>query len=119
MSKWRLQIQGGEYGPYSLEQLGQYAGEGRFAPGDLVRHDASQDWVEAGQVPEIAGLFSAGAGSGESATAAAPEPPPAPAAKKPRKKGLLRRPLFWVIFILLVLVYLGAVVATNLPYIYL
>jgi hypothetical protein len=119
MNEWYLRIEGTDYGPYSLEQLVQYAGEGRINPGNFVRQTTSSDWMEAHQIPELADVFTS---VGEiSAAAEKSEPPPAPAVKKHRRKNLLRRPLFWIVFFLvlvLVVVYLGFVVITNLPYIH-
>ena len=119
MSKWHLRIEGTDYGPYSLEQLVQYAGEGRISPGSFVRQDPSPAWLDAREIPELAEFLTLN--SEISITAAKSEPPPAPEAKKPRRKSLLRRPLFWIFFFLvlvLVVVYLGFVIITNLPYIH-
>ena len=103
MEEWYLRIDETEYGPYSLEQLVQYIGEGRVSGDHGVRQGPSPDWMKARQVPALAELFTSS--SGGSATAPVKsEAPPLPAAGKPRKKSLLRRPLFWIILILSLLV---------------
>ncbi len=115
MDEWHLSIAGKDYGPYSLEKLGQYAKEGRISPDDFIWKNNFPNWLEARQVPELAGFFPF---SEISEAVAETEYPTQAAAKKQRKKELLRRPLFWIIFIL-ILAYLAAVAITNLPYIYL
>ena len=115
MDEWHLRIAGKDYGPYSLEQLIQYVKEGRISPDDFIWKDNFPNWLEARQVPELADFFSF---SEISAAAAETEPLPQVPVKKQPKKGLLRRPLIWIIF-MLILVYLAAVAAANLPYIYL
>ncbi len=51
--KWHLQRGGETYGPYSQEQLQDFAGQGRIAPQDLVRSEETGEWVQASEVPGL------------------------------------------------------------------
>ncbi|MFT4189468.1 MAG: NINE protein [Aeromicrobium sp.] len=51
-------VNGAEYGPYTVEQLQQYAGSGNITADSHVRVDGG-DWVTASALPELAGAFPA------------------------------------------------------------
>ncbi len=51
--QWYLTRGGNQYGPYNLEQLWQFAQEGRVQPDDLVWHEGLHQWVEAGTLEEF------------------------------------------------------------------
>jgi len=52
-----LGIDGKEYGPVSLEQLKQWAGEGRLNAQSRVQQLGSTEWQTAGEFPELSVLF--------------------------------------------------------------
>ncbi len=66
-TKWFMKTKGGEYGPYTWDQLLGYAREGRVMRDDLVKSEAMSDWVIASHQE---GLFEGTSGK------AAPPPPP-------------------------------------------
>ena len=49
-------VNGTEYGPYSLEQLTQFAGTGNITQNSHVRADGGE-WVLASAMPELSGTF--------------------------------------------------------------
>lgn len=49
-------VNGTEYGPYSLDQLTQFAGTGNITPNSHIRADGGE-WVLASAMPELAGAF--------------------------------------------------------------
>ncbi|SFH94427.1 Uncharacterized membrane protein YckC, RDD family [Tindallia magadiensis] len=63
--QWYLAKKGQQYGPYTWEQMIQFAGEGRISPEDYVRHHQMNEWKPAA---EIEGLIH---------RQASPIPPPA------------------------------------------
>jgi len=69
---WYVSSEGQQLGPYTGEQLVQFAQEGRIATDTLVWAEGMADWLPAAQIP---GLFPAAA----PVAAAAPAPTPAPA----------------------------------------
>ncbi|HEX2590082.1 MAG TPA: DUF4339 domain-containing protein [Rhizomicrobium sp.] len=54
---WTISVDGRIYGPYSLEQMRTFAGEGRLAPTSLVARPDQQNFRDASEVPELAALF--------------------------------------------------------------
>jgi membrane protease subunit (stomatin/prohibitin family) len=66
--QWHLAINGATHGPYTTQQLADAAGRRELSPATLVWNASQPDWLPAGSVPTLAGLFSA------------PPPPPPPAA---------------------------------------
>jgi len=52
---------GKTYGPISLEQLKQWAVEGRVNPQTEVQTEGAADWKKAAEIPELAALFPGGA----------------------------------------------------------
>jgi hypothetical protein len=66
---------GQQFGPFSVEQLSQFAAQGTFTAQCLVWRHGMVGWQEAGSVPELARIFPL--------TAAPPVPPPAQAAVPP------------------------------------
>jgi hypothetical protein len=74
---------GKPYGPISLEQLKQWAAEGRVGPQTAVQTEGAADWKKAGEMPELAAVFPGGAPPASSG------PPPVPAAASgAQQKGL-------------------------------
>jgi hypothetical protein len=59
---------GQQAGPYSIEQLKQFVASGEFTKQTHVWKQGMENWQEAGNVQELAGLF----------TAQTPPPPPPP-----------------------------------------
>lgn len=51
--KWLLKRQKTKYGPYTLEELKQYASEGRLSPEDLLKSDDMSRWIKAADLPEL------------------------------------------------------------------
>ena len=56
---WTISVAGRSYGPYSLEQMKQFQGEGRLAPHSLVARDGEQRMRYAGEDRDLAPLFPA------------------------------------------------------------
>ncbi len=54
--RWFLRKERGDYGPYSWEQMQQYAREGRLEKEDLVKSDAMAEWATASEVPGLSSL---------------------------------------------------------------
>lgn len=54
---WTISVGGKIYGPYSGEQMRAFAGEGRLAPNSLVARAGQQNFRDASEEPELAGLF--------------------------------------------------------------
>jgi len=52
-----IKIKDQEYGPFSIHELKNMAGEGVFGREDLIFHEESQEWVKAAQVDEMHQLF--------------------------------------------------------------
>jgi len=75
MTQWYVAVEGRRYGPVTAEQLGSWAQKGRLTAQDLVWRDGMAEWVAAGTVEELRGLFTGGA---VSAAAPAEGPPPTP-----------------------------------------
>jgi hypothetical protein len=61
---------GQQFGPFTVEQLSQFAVQGAFNAQCLVWRQGMAGWQEAGSVPELARLFPV--------SAAPPAPPPSP-----------------------------------------
>lgn len=53
MSQWYMMSDGQQLGPYSGEQMQQYATEGRIAPESLVWAEGMAEWAQASQVPGL------------------------------------------------------------------
>lgn len=56
-------VNGTEYGPYSLDQLKQFAGTGNITQNSHVRADGGE-WVLASAMPELGGAFAPAAAPG-------------------------------------------------------
>jgi hypothetical protein len=67
---WYLSRQGNRYGPYSWEQMGEFAAAGQVTPQDLVWSEGMSNWTKAA---DIEGLF---ASSPPPGSAPPPAPPP-------------------------------------------
>jgi hypothetical protein len=52
-------VNGQQFGPFTVEQLGQLAAQGQFMPQMIVWRQGMAAWQEAGTVPELARLFPA------------------------------------------------------------
>ena len=72
--QWHIHIPPDTYGPYPLQQLRDFAREGRLSAGTLVWAEGDAAWGAAGDQPGLKGLFAA----------APPPPPPAPQSAAPR-----------------------------------
>lgn len=75
--QWHLHIPPETYGPYSLQQLRDYAREGRMNADTLVWSEGADGWGRAGDQAALKGLFAV------TAPARAPAPP-APPVSAPR-----------------------------------
>lgn len=51
--KWHLKRQETKYGPYTLEELKQYASDGRLAPEDLLKNDEMSRWIKVADFPDL------------------------------------------------------------------
>ena len=67
-SMWHVAVNGQTQGPFSLQQLAAGIAQGQLTAETLVWTAGMPSWVPAGQVPQLAGQF----------TAAPPPPPPPP-----------------------------------------
>ncbi len=56
---WTISVAGRDYGPYSLEQMKQFQGEGRLAPHSLVAREGEDGTHQASEDSELALLFPA------------------------------------------------------------
>ncbi|HEX3652659.1 MAG TPA: GYF domain-containing protein [Rhizomicrobium sp.] len=56
-STWIMSVEGQTYGPYTLDQMRVFAGEGRLAAGSLVAPDRDSPFVPASQDSLLAPLF--------------------------------------------------------------
>src|SRR3569833_404737 len=56
-STWTISVGGRSYGPYSLEQMKLFQGEGRLAPHSLVLREGEEQMHYASQDSELAALF--------------------------------------------------------------
>lgn len=68
-----LSVSGETYGPYSIEQLKEFAQQKSFTKESLVWKAGMENWVKAGAMPELMPVF---------ATPGAPPPPPPPPPSK-------------------------------------
>lgn len=75
--QWHLHIPPETYGPYSLQQLRDYAREGRMNADTLVWSEGADGWARAGDQAALKALFG-------SAAPARPSPPAAPTASPAR-----------------------------------
>lgn len=50
-------VNGQQQGPYTLDQLKAFAGQGQFTKDHMVWKQGMANWIKAGEVPEIASLF--------------------------------------------------------------
>lgn len=72
---WTMNVGGSVYGPYTLERMRAFVGEGRLGPRSLIARDGAGLWREAATEPEFADLFPAsGPISAAHPIAAAPTP---------------------------------------------
>ena len=76
--QWHLHIPPETYGPYSLQQLRDYAREGRLNADTLVWTEGAEGWARAGDQAALKGLFAV------AAPAARAPSPPSPPATAPR-----------------------------------
>src|SRR5688500_7523913 len=80
-TSWYYARNGQQLGPVTLDALRQQASSGELKPGDLVWGEGMPDWVDARQVPQLAGSFALAPDEGEYDIAAGQgAPPAAPAA---------------------------------------
>ena len=56
-SGWSINVGGQMYGPYTWEQMRSFVHEGRLSPQSLIAREGNNDWHEAQQDREFAGLF--------------------------------------------------------------
>ena len=75
--QWHLHIPPETYGPYSLQQLRDYAREGRLNADTLVWTEGAEGWGRAGDQAALKGLFAVTA-------PVRPASPPVPPASAPR-----------------------------------
>ncbi len=73
-AQWHVHIPPDTYGPYSVQQLRDYAQDGRLTGETLVWTEGADAWGRAGDQASLKGIFAA------AVVAPAPPPPPAPAA---------------------------------------
>lgn len=66
---YMVSVGGNQSGPFNMEQLKQFVSTGEFTKQTFVWKQGMDNWVEAGTVQELAGLFTANT---------PPPPPPAP-----------------------------------------
>ena len=74
---WTINFAGRSYGPYSLEQMKLFQGEGRLAPHSLVARDGEEQMRYASEDSELAALFPAPGQPQASAQARQTDPTPA------------------------------------------
>ena len=55
--RWRIKANGREYGPYSLEQMGEFAEEGRLAGHSTVAPEGREMWRQASEYAVLKHLF--------------------------------------------------------------
>ena len=55
---WTINVSGCVYGPYTLDRMRTFAGEGRLMKHSLVSREGAADWHEAHDEPEFTELFS-------------------------------------------------------------
>ncbi len=53
--QWYLARDDQQFGPYTLEQMKEFAREGRLLPQDLVWNEGLSEWVAASKIPELFG----------------------------------------------------------------
>lgn len=53
---WWVQVRGRAFGPYSLEQMARFLGEGRVRPSTMVSNDREGGWSEAHKIAALRGL---------------------------------------------------------------
>ncbi len=53
--QWYLARDDQQFGPYSLEQMKEFARKGRLLPQDLVWNEGLSEWVLASKIPELFG----------------------------------------------------------------
>lgn len=75
--QWHLHIPPETYGPYSIQQMRDYAREGRMNAETLVWTEGADGWARAGDQPALKPLFAV------AAPVAAPPPMAKPAAARP------------------------------------
>ena len=78
-AQWHLHIPPDTYGPYSVQQLRDYARDGRLTAETLVWTEGADAWARAGDQASLKAIFAA------AVVAPAPPPPPAPQAAEPRQ----------------------------------
>lgn len=74
---WSISVAGRSYGPYSLEQMKQFQGEGRLAPHSLVARDGEERMRYASEDFDLASLFPVPGQPQTSAPARQADPSPA------------------------------------------
>lgn len=83
-AQWHIHIPPETYGPYSVQQLRDYAQDGRLTVETLVWTQGADAWARAGDQASLKAIFAA------AAVAPAPPPPPAPQAAAPRQAAPAR-----------------------------
>src|ERR1700754_977217 len=74
---WTISVGGRSYGPYSLEQMKAFQGEGRLAPHSLVVREGEEQMRYASEDGELAPLFPAPREAQATASVRQAEPGPA------------------------------------------
>lgn len=88
---WTISVAGRSYGPYSLEQMKQFQGEGRLAPHSLVARDGEERMRYASEDSDLASLFPA-PGQPQAATQSRqPDPSPVKFGRDSRPAGARSR----------------------------
>lgn len=67
--QFHVSVNGQQQGPFTIEQLQQFAASGQFTPQTYVWRPGMSGWQNAGNVPELAAIFAPG-------NATPPPPPP-------------------------------------------
>lgn len=85
---WTISVGSRVYGPYSIEQMQAFHGEGRLAPHSLVARAGEEQFHPAGEDAELAKLFAPEVQAARpSQPEAQAEPQPAPAQPEPHRFG--------------------------------
>ncbi len=89
---WMVSREGTQpFGPYTFAQLTEYLGQSQVLPTDSLWHQGAPDWVQAGQLPALAGGAPAAQPAPQPYTAPeqpyAPQPQADPYAAQPQQYG--------------------------------
>jgi hypothetical protein len=88
---WTINVAGRAYGPYSLEQMKQFQGEGRLAPHSLVARDGDERMRYASEDSDLAALFPAPSQPQAAAPARQTDPAPVKFGRDSRPAGARSR----------------------------